>query len=89
MVQTIENYYKDKIDMLKDRIDQEKFDRQVAQEAQKKVFSQMKKELSDQKRQEVERYIQLLQQQDDKFNLANLDAGRLEQEVLRLYKKKP
>lgn len=57
MVQTIENYYKDKIDMLKDRIDQEKFERQVAQEAQKKAFSQMKKELGDQKRKEVERYI--------------------------------
>lgn len=88
MVNTIENYYKDKIDMLKDRIDQEKFQRQVAQEAQKKAFSQIKKELGDQKRKEVERYIQLLQQEDEKFDQANLDAGRLEQEVVRLYKKK-
>ena len=87
MVHTIENYYKDKIDMLKDRIDQEKFERQVAQEAQKKAFSQIKKELGDQKRKEVERYIQLLQQEDEKFDEANLDAGRLEQEVVRLYKK--
>ena len=86
MVQTIENYYKDKIDMLKDRIDQEKFERQVAQEAQKKAFSQMKKELGDQKRKEVERYIQLLQQEDDKFDLSNLNASRLENEVVRLYK---
>lgn len=68
MVNTIENYYKDKIDMLKDRIDQEKFQRQVAQEAQKKAFSQIKKELGDQKRKEVERYIQLLQQEDEKFD---------------------
>lgn len=88
MVHTIENYYKDKIDMLKDRIDQEKFERQVAQEAQKKAFSQIKKELGDQKRKEVERYIQLLQQEDDKFDLANLDGSRLEHEVVRLYKKK-
>ena len=88
MVNTIENYYKDKIDMLKDRIDQEKFQRQVAQEAQKKAFSQIKKELGDQKRKEVERYIQLLQQEDEKFDQANLDAGSLEQEVVRLYKKK-
>lgn len=88
MVHTIENYYKDKIDMLKDRIDQEKFERQVAQEAQKKAFSQMKKELGDQKRKEVERYIQLLQQEDDKFDLSNLDASRMEHEVVRLYKKK-
>ena len=33
MIETIENYYRDKITMLKDRIDREKFERQVAQEA--------------------------------------------------------
>jgi hypothetical protein len=47
MVDTIENYYKDKINMLKDRIDNEKFERKVAQEAQKKALSQMKKELDE------------------------------------------
>jgi hypothetical protein len=30
MVDTIENYYKDKINMLKDRIDSEKFEREIA-----------------------------------------------------------
>jgi len=57
MVMTIENYYKDKIDMLKDRIGREKRDRQIAQEAQKKALNQMKRELDDQKRKEVNRYI--------------------------------
>ena len=33
MVDTIENYYKDKISMLKDRIDSEKFERKIAQDA--------------------------------------------------------
>ena len=88
MVETIENYYKDKIDMLKDRIGQEKFERHVAQEAQKKALSQMKKELGDQKRKEVERYIRLLQQEDEKFDLENLNASRLEHEIVRLYQKK-
>mgnify|MGYP001310355055 CR=1 FL=1 len=61
MVDTIENYYKDKISMLKDRIDSEKFERELAQQAQKKALSQMKKELDGQKRRELERYVQLLQ----------------------------
>jgi|TARA_B110000285_G_scaffold235302_1_gene316193 hypothetical protein len=39
MVDTIENYYKDKISMLKDRIDSEKFERELAQQAQKKALS--------------------------------------------------
>jgi len=33
MVDTIENYYKDKITMLKERIDNEKFERKIAEEA--------------------------------------------------------
>jgi len=33
MVDTIENYYRDKIAMLKDRIGVEKFERKIAQEA--------------------------------------------------------
>ena len=32
MVETIENYFKDKISMLKDKIDKEKFDRKIAEE---------------------------------------------------------
>ena len=39
MVDTIENYYKDKINMLKDRIEGEKLERHIAQEAQKKALS--------------------------------------------------
>jgi hypothetical protein len=39
MVDTIENYYKDKILMLKDRIDVEKFERKIAQDAHKKALS--------------------------------------------------
>jgi len=33
MISTIENFYKDKINMLKERIDKEKFERRIAQEA--------------------------------------------------------
>lgn len=53
MVQTIENYYQDKINMLKERINREKFERQITQHAQKKALSQMKKELDEQKKKEV------------------------------------
>ena len=87
MVNTIENYYKDKINMLKDRISKEKFERQIASEAQKKALNQMKRELDDQKRKEVQRYIQLLQQEDDKYDIQNMDLGRLQNEIIKLYKK--
>ena len=73
--------------MLKDRISKEKFERQIASEAQKKALNQMKRELDDQKRKEVQRYIQLLQQEDDKYDIQNMDLGRLQNEIIKLYKK--
>lgn len=87
MVQTIENYYQDKIQMLKEKINSEKFEREVAQQAQKKALSQMRKELGQQKNQELQRYVHLLQQEDEKFNLQNMQLGRLESEIVRMYKK--
>ena len=48
----------------------------------------MKKELDEQKRLEVQRYILLLKQEDDKFDLQNMNVGRLESEIIKLYKKK-
>ena len=45
MVETIENYFKDKISMLKDKIDKEKFERKIAEDAQKKAMFTMKREL--------------------------------------------
>ena len=46
----------------------------------------MKKELDEQKRKEIQRYIQLLKQQEEKV-LTNLSMGKLQNEVLKMYKK--
>jgi hypothetical protein len=48
----------------------------------------MKKELDGQKRRELERYVQLLQQEDDKYDVQNMDLGRLEGEIVKLYRKR-
>lgn len=48
----------------------------------------MKKELDDQKHKELQRYVQLLQQEDDKYDLHNMNLGKLEGEIVKLYKKR-
>ena len=88
MVETIENYFKDKISMLKDKIDNEKFDRKIAEDAQKQAMLHVRRELDAEKRKEVQRYIQLLKQDDERFNMDSNDLGRLEREVVKMYKKK-
>lgn len=45
MVDGIENFYRDKINMLRERIETEKFERKIAQMAQMEALSRMKREL--------------------------------------------
>jgi len=53
MVDGIENFYKDKINMLRERIETEKFERKIAQNAQVDALSRMKRELDLSKRKEI------------------------------------
>ena len=48
----------------------------------------MKRELNQQKRQEVDRYLQLLKQEDQRYDFESTNLQKIEQEIIRLYKKK-
>lgn len=47
----------------------------------------MRKELNSQKRGEVEKYMALLKQEDQKYDFQSSNLERLENEILRLYRK--
>ena len=53
MVDCIENFYRDKINMLRERIETEKFERKIAQNAQVEALSRMKRELDLGKKKEI------------------------------------
>lgn len=56
-IDAIETYYKDRINMLKERIENERFERKIAQQAQSTALSKMKRELNNAKKKEVDRYL--------------------------------
>mmetsp|Transcript_29928 Transcript_29928/g.29115 ORF Transcript_29928/g.29115 Transcript_29928/m.29115 type:complete len:88 (+) Transcript_29928:1681-1944(+) len=87
MVDKIETFYKNRITLLKERIENEKFERRIAQQAQQQAMSRMKKELNDVKKKELGRYLELLKQEDQKYEFENTNMGRLEQQIVKLYKK--
>jgi len=68
MVDGIENFYKDKINMLRERIENEKFERKIAQNAQVEALARMKRELDLGKKKEIQKYLQLLKQEDQKYD---------------------
>jgi hypothetical protein len=49
----------------------------------------MKRELQDQKKLEVDRYLQLLRQEDERYEFESSNAGRIENEIINMYKKGP
>ena len=60
MVDGIENFYRDKINMLRERIETEKFERRIAQNAQMEALLRMKRELDLSKKKEIQKYLSLL-----------------------------
>ena len=87
MVDGIENFYKDKINMLRERIETEKFERKIAQNAQVEALSRMKRELDLSKKKEIQKYLLLLKQEDHKYDFQSSNLNKLESEIVRLYKK--
>ena len=47
----------------------------------------MKKELNDQKKREVDRYLQILRQEDDRYEFESSNIGKIETEIVKMYKK--
>ena len=87
MVDAIETYYKNQISLLKERIESERFERRVAQQAQQSALTRMKRELNEQKKREVERYLQLLKQEDNRYEFESSNVGKIEHEIVKMYKK--
>jgi len=73
--------------MLKERIETEKFERKIAQAAQKEALSRMKKELNQNKRKEIEKVFNQLKQEDAKYDLQSSNLNKLENQIISLYKK--
>ena len=87
MVDCIENFYRDKINMLRERIETEKFERKIAANAQVEALSQMKRELDLGKKKEIQKYLALLKKEDQKYDFQSSNLHKLESEIVRLYKK--
>lgn len=87
MVDNIEAFFRDKISMLKERIETERYERRIAQQAQKEALSRMKREITHKKKHELDRYLSLLKLEDAKFDMQSANMGSLESEIIKLYKK--
>lgn len=50
-------------------------------------MARMKKELNFHKRKEVDKYLQILQQEDQRYDFESTNLEKIQGEILKLYKK--
>ena len=50
-------------------------------------MSRMKKELNFSKRKEVDKYLQILQQEDQRYDFESTNLEKIQGDILKLYKK--
>lgn len=50
-------------------------------------MSRMKKELNWQRKREVEKYLQILQQEDQRYDFESTNIDKIQGDIMRLYKK--
>ena len=46
----------------------------------------MKRELRDQKKKEVDKYLHLLKQEDQRYDFESINANKLEHELVKMYR---
>jgi hypothetical protein len=80
----IENYYKDKINMLKDILEKEKKEKELQFRAQIQFFSKLDKERKNKFKSEVDKIFNELDQEDKKSNVINCNDNQISK-ILKAY----
>lgn len=80
----IENYYKDKINMLKDILEKEKKEKELQFRAQIHFFSKLDKERKNKFKSEVDKIFNELDQEDKKSNVINCNDNQISK-ILKAY----
>ena len=87
MIESFSKFWDDQIKMTKERITEEKINRHIVETAEKKALSEWKKEVETKRKNKLDKYINLLEQQDVRYEVENLDLDRMEQQLIQMYKK--
>lgn len=88
IIENIKNYYKDKIDILRDQIKEEKKARKIVSREQKKTLSEHKKERINVRKKQLEEAKHLIALESDKLKMDWINAEQFEQKLLKMYSRK-
>ena len=83
----IENYYKDKISILKDILRKEKYEKELEHRAKIQFLSQFEREKKSNFKKQIEEVFNRLDEEDRKFDFNSNNSEQLEKILMGYYKK--
>jgi hypothetical protein len=87
MLEAFTKFWDDQIKMTKDRIEEEKMARKLIELTENKALSEWKKELNSKQKQKLEKYLNVLHQQDERYEVENLNLEKMEEQLIMMYKR--
>lgn len=87
MIDAFTKFFDDQISVTKEQIEVEKQNKIIIQQAEAKQLSQWKKETDKKQKQKLNKYLSLLEQEDERYEVENLDVSKMEAQLIKLYKR--
>lgn len=87
MIDAFTKYFDDQISLTKEQIEEQKQNKKLMQQAEIRSLTDWKKELSTKQKQKLDKYLNLLEQEDVRYEVENLDYDKMEEKLIKMYKK--
>jgi hypothetical protein len=86
MTDAFTKFFDDQISVTKEQIEVEKQNRLLIEQAETKQLYQWKKEVNRKQKHKLDKYLSLLEQEDERYEVENMDLSRMEEKLIKLYK---
>jgi hypothetical protein len=87
MIDAFTKYFDDQITATKEQIEEQKQNQKVIKQAEIRSLTDWKKEVNTKQKAKLDKYLNLLEQEDERYEVENLDLGKMEDKLIKMYKK--
>ena len=87
MVEAFTKFFDDQISCTREKIQEEKFNKKLVEQAERNQISQWKQDLNKKQKSKLEKYKNRLDQEDMRYEVENLDLEKMEEKLISMYKK--
>jgi hypothetical protein len=87
MLEAFTKFWDDQVKMTKDQINEEKQSRRLIELSENESLSKWKQELNSKQKKKLDKYLNILEQQDVKYEVENLDIDKMEDQLIKMYKR--